>query len=119
MPNRARGFNRNVKASLALFCAATACAIVIAAGGCGDDNLVFPGGKTPAVTGTVATQTVGTATPTPQGTSSPTGTPRAGVTPPSCATIGQSCSLLKPCCSGASQCLPPPVLGLPVSICAS
>ena len=110
--------SRNLRAFLALLCAATA-VVVVLAGGCGKDDLVFPGSKgTPTETGTVTgTVTVtdtptpsGTLTDTPQGTTTPTPhtTTTPIVVPTHCSQSGQPC--LEPalkCCTGI--CLPAPL----------
>ena len=106
--------SRNLRAFLALLCAATAAAVVLA-GGCGKDDLVFPGSKgTPTGTGTVTVTDTptpgGTLTDTPPGTTTPTPhtTTTPIVVPTHCSQSGQPC--LEPalkCCTGI--CLPAPL----------
>jgi len=102
-----------------VLCAATAAAIVVAAGGCGEDDLVFPGGTPPATSTSAVTQTVGTATPTPTGTRTVTGTPtvRGTVVSPTCSQSGQPCfdPVLR-CCTGTCPNLPAPFSALNVCV---
>ena len=107
---------RGVRALVALLSVVAAVAVVLS-GGCGEGDLVFPGGKTTPTGTTTTTTTTATATPTgtltatPRPTNpgaTPGGTTTPIVVPTVCSKSGGPCSepLLK-CCTGI--CLPAPL----------